>query len=161
LEIVLIIAALILCLLGIMGCIAPALPGPPLNFIAMLLVQWAMDAFRLRTLIIWAVITILVVMLDYLIPLWTARKFGATRQGIKGSIIGMLVGMFLTPIGMIAGLIIGSFIGDLIAQRTIAQATRSATGSLFGTFLSVGLKLICAGWMTLLVIYSVIAYALK
>jgi len=149
----LIISALVLCILGIMGCVAPAVPGPPLNFIAMLLMQWAIEPFRLRTLIIWTIVTIVVVVVDYLIPIWTAHKFGATKQGIRGAIIGMLAGMFFTPIGMIAGLIIGSIIGDLMARRTLAQASRAAAGSLFGTLFTIGLKLVVAGWMTFLVVY--------
>ena len=153
-ETILVIAALILCLAGIMGCIVPALPGPPLNFIGMLLMQWAFAPFRLRTLLIWTVVTIIVISLDYLIPIWTARKFGATRQGINGALIGMILGMFFTPVGMIGGLIIGSIAGDLLARRTLGQATRAAAGSIFGTFLTIGVKLICAGWMTLMVIYQ-------
>ena len=155
---ILIILALVLTLTGLLGCIIPAVPGPPLNLIAMLILQLALEPFRLRTLLIWTAITILVLVLDYLIPLWTARKFGATRQGIYGSLVGMIAGMFFTPVGMVAGLVIGSVIGDLLARQTLSQATRSAAGSLFGTLLSIGLKLACAAWMSLLVFYEVIRY---
>ncbi len=154
-ETTLIIIAVILCIAGLLGCIVPALPGPPMNFIAMLLVQWAFSPFRLRTIIAWCIITVIVVMLDYLIPVWTARKFGATRQGINGAVIGMFIGMFFTPVGMIGGLIIGSIAGDLMARRTLGQAATAAAGSIFGTLLTIGIKLICAGWMTLLVIIQV------
>lgn len=156
---VLIIIALLLSVAGILGSILPGIPGPPLNFIALLVLQWAIEPFRLRTLIIWTIITLIVVVMDYLLPLWTAKKFGATKSGIIGSVIGMVAGMFFTPLGMIAGLIIGSIIGDLIAQRTLTQATSAATGNFLGTFLSMGIKLICAGWMTLLVVYKTIQFA--
>lgn len=160
-ETLIILIALLLSVIGILGCIIPAVPGPPVNLIAMLFLQWAISPFRLRELLIWTAVTILIVIIDYLLPLWTAKKFGATRQGIYGGLIGMIAGMFLTPIGMIAGLLIGSMVGDLLANRTLSQATRSATGSLLGTFLTMGLKLICSGWMCWLVFSSVISHLLK
>src|SRR5687768_14093803 len=110
-ETVLIILSIILLMAGLLGCVLPAIPGPPLSYAAMLLIQWAWQPFSTTTLVIFGVLMIVVTILDYLIPVWGAKIFGATKYGVWGSIIGMLIGTFLTPVGMIAGLLAGAIIG--------------------------------------------------
>lgn len=159
-DTLLIIFAVLLSLTGIIGCIIPGLPGHPLNYIAMLLLHWAFQPFAISTLLIFGILTIAITVLDYMIPLWTGKKFGATKQGIIGSIIGMLLGMAFTPIGMILGTLLGAVIGDMIAGRTTAQATKSGLGTLFGTFLSIGIKLILSGTMSFFVVYEIAKFIL-
>lgn len=144
-DIVLIILGIILSLAGLAGCIVPGLPGPPLNFIGLLLIHWACPAFTATFLVTWGILTVLVVVLDYMLPVWTAKKFGATRQGIVGSVAGMLIGLFFTPIGMIAGLIVGAMVGDMMAGRSHSEAARSGIATFFGTLFSIGLKLVISG----------------
>jgi hypothetical protein len=159
-EITLIIIAFILTLVGIAGCIFPGLPGPPLNFAALLLMQWAIQPYSIFFLVLAGIFTAVTVVLDYLVPVWTAKKFGATKQGIWGSIIGMLIGMFFTPIGMIIGLLAGAVIGDMIAGRTSGQAVKSGFGTFLGTLLGIGIKLGVAGVMAFFVCYDIIVYFL-
>lgn len=157
-EIIVTIAAIILCGVGIAGCIVPAMPGPPLCLIAIFLIHYLVEPFSIATLIVLSVTTVIILAADYFLPIMIGKKFGATKQGIRGSLIGMFLGMFLTPIGMIAGLIIGSIIGDLIAQQSIKQAAIAAGGSLLGTLLTTGIKLIAAGLITLSVIIKLIGF---
>ncbi|MEO0310907.1 MAG: hypothetical protein RIQ89_564 [Bacteroidota bacterium] len=145
------ILAVILCVTGIFGCFIPALPGPPLNLIALFIIQYLFNPFSSFFIISISVITVLALVFDYLLPIITARKFGATPSGIKGSVIGMVLGIFLTPVGMILGLIIGSILGDLYAQQSLSKATKAAAGSLIGTLITIGLKLMLAGFITFLV----------
>ena len=154
----LIIIAVLLCIIGIIGCIVPGLPGVPLNFIAMLLLQWAFQPYNIAILIVFGVLTVIVTVLDYMIPVWTAKRFGATKLGIWGSVIGMVAGIFFTPIGMILGTLLGAIIGDLIAGRTATQATRAGLGSLFGTLVTIGIKLTLAAAMTFIVVYGIIDF---
>jgi uncharacterized protein YqgC (DUF456 family) len=160
-DIVLFLVALLLSIIGIIGSIIPGLPGHPLNYLALWLVQWAVQPFSMSTLILFGVLTIVVFILDYYIPILTAKKYGATKQGIAGSIIGMFVGMFFTPIGMIIGTLAGAIIGDKIAGRTHQQAAKSGFATLSGTLLSIGFKLVIAGWMTVLVVYKLIEFIKK
>ena len=146
-DIILIILSIICAVAGIVGCIVPALPGPPVTWLGMLLLQWAFHPFSTTLLVVTAIITIGVLVLDYYLPILTAKKYGATKQGIRGSIIGMLLGIFFTPVGMLAGLIIGAIVGDMMAGRNATQATRSATGTVMGTLLTIGIKL---AWTMLL-----------
>ncbi len=132
----------------------PGIPGPPLNFAGMLLMQYVEKPFETYTLIIFGFITAVTVIIDFFLPVWFAKKFGATKWGIWGSFIGMFIGIFFTPVGMIAGLLLGAILGDLLAGRTSRQATRSGLATFFGTLLSTGLKLGAAGTMSVFVFYE-------
>ena len=160
-EAALIVIALILCIIGIAGSILPGLPGHPLNYIAMWCVQWAYHPFTTITLVFFGVATLLLMVFEYFVPVWWAKKYGATRAGIIGSIVGMLVGIVFTPIGMVFGTLAGAIIGDLIAGRSGPEAVRSGLASVIGTFVSIGIKLLLAGVMTSLIIYEVIAHFFK
>lgn len=153
-DVLLLSLALFLCIIGMVGCIIPGLPGTPLNYAAMLIVQWRLNTFETYTLLIFGILTIAVLVIDYLLPVWFAKKFGATKQGIWGSVIGMLVGIFFTPIGMILGMLIGAIAGDILAGRTSGEATRSGVATFFGTLLSLGLKLGVSAVISVLVFYE-------
>lgn len=153
---ILIILAVLLSFIGIIGSVIPGLPGHPLNYIAMLIVQWVYKPYTTTTIILFGILTVLVVVLDYFIPIWTAKKYGATKQGIIGSIIGMFIGMIFTPIGMIMGVLLGAIIGDLIAGKMTSEAIKSGAATLFGTVLSIGLKLITAVLISSLIVYDLI-----
>lgn len=143
---------------GIVGCILPALPGLPVNYIALLLLYFKFNSFSGNFMWLWLIVVIIVSLLDYYIPVWTAKRYGATRSGIIGSIIGMLLGMFLTPIGMIAGTIIGAITGDLLAGRPHNEAIKSGFATFAGTMASIGLKLMASGIMTWYTVKAIISY---
>ncbi len=135
-----IVLFVVLSVVGIIGSIVPGLPGHPLNFLAFWLVDWYFDLFSTAALVVAGLLALLVFVLDYYIPLWTANRYGATKSGIRGSIIGMIAGTFFSPIGMIVGTLVGAVIGDLIAGRKAGEATKSGIGTLWGTLLSIGFK---------------------
>src|SRR5687767_171291 len=134
-ETLLIILAIVLTVVGLLGCIMPALPGPPLNYLALWCVQWAYSSFSTTTMIVWGIISGAVLVLDYVIPVWSARIFGATKQGVWGSIIGMLAGIVLTPIGMVAGMLIGAIVGDIVGGKQPFAALRSGFGTFLGSLI--------------------------
>lgn len=160
-ETVLIILAIVLLFFGLLGCVLPAIPGPPLSYAGLLCFHFAMGSFTLKTLIIYGVITLIVTALDFIIPVWGAKVFGATRQGIYGSVIGMIAGIFFTPVGMIAGLLAGAIIGDMIGGRKLADAVGSGLGTFIGTVAAMAVKLIVSGIMTFMVFYKSINYLLE
>ncbi|MES2619900.1 MAG: DUF456 family protein [Bacteroidota bacterium] len=160
-DVILIILAIVLCIIGIVGSVLPALPGHPLNYIAMWCVQWVYHPFSNTVLTVFGILTVVVILFDYLMPVWWAKKYGATRQGIIGSIIGMLSGIFFTPIGMILGTLAGAIIGDMLAGRTGPEAARSGMATLIGTFVAVGVKVLLAGIMTSYIMYELIAKLLS
>lgn len=141
-EILILILVLFLSLAGIVGCFAPGIPGPPLNYAALLIVQYKYHSFTFTFLVVWAVIIGMTLIIDYLLPIWFAKKFGATKYGIWGSIIGMIVGIFFTPIGMILGMLIGAIVGELIGGAKSGEAFKSGLATFAGTMLTMGLKLV-------------------
>ncbi len=143
-EIFLAVAAVLLTLIGIAGCILPGLPGPPINFLALVLVHWKIEPFSQTTLWIMGILALLVIILDYAIPVWSARLFGATPTGVRWSVYGMLLGLLFTPIGMMAGLFIGAVLGDLKEGKSPVEALKAGVGSYLGTLAGIVIKCIVA-----------------
>ena len=149
-DYVLIIFGVILTLTGILGCVLPMLPGPPINYLAILLLHFTSNhQFSIRFLVIWAVIAAVVVLLDYLIPVWGTKKFGGSKQGVWGSVIGLVAGLFIfPPFGIIIGPFAGAVIGEFIAGKETGAAFKSGFGSFIGFLAGTLIKLIASGLMT-------------
>ncbi len=143
-------AGVILSLAGIIGCIMPALPGPPLNFLALVLLKFAVgDLLSANLLITFGVLTLVVSVLDYLIPGWGAKVFGASKYGVWGSFIGMIIGIFFfPPLGMIIGLLIGAIVGELISGQKRSAAFKAGLGSFLFSLIAMFLKLSLSVVMT-------------
>ena len=139
-SVLLIVLAVLCVLVGIAGCILPVLPGPPLSFVALLLMRWSGAAeFDSRFLTIWGLATLAVTVLDYLLPAWLARRFGGSKQAARGSLVGLIVGMVFFPP---AGLIVGAFVGELIHDGSDKlRAPRVAVSSFAAFILGTGMKL--------------------
>ncbi|MBR5764736.1 MAG: DUF456 domain-containing protein, partial [Bacteroidaceae bacterium] len=59
---VIFLIAIVLSVVGIIGSVLPALPGPPINFAALLLVYFGVDgSIGTTTLIVMLVLTLLVI----------------------------------------------------------------------------------------------------
>ena len=149
--IILTIFGFLVLILGLLGCIIPAIPGPPFSYIALILLEIATngEAFTTNELIFWGVVTVLVTALDYIIPVAGAKKYGATKSGIWGSIIGMLIGIiFFPPFGMLIGAFLGAVGGELLVGKNSPDALKSGWGVFVGTMLGMGLKLAASGVMS-------------
>ncbi len=146
----LIITGILFMLTGIAGCALPVLPGPPLSYAGLLLLHFTGKyEFTGKFLLIWAVITIVVTLIDYWIPVWGAKKFGASRPGVWGSIIGLVAGLFFfPPFGIIIGPFAGAVLGELLAGKQSGAALKAGFGSFAGFISGVLLKLIASGMMT-------------
>jgi uncharacterized protein YqgC (DUF456 family) len=146
----LIIVGILFALTGILGCFLPFLPGPPLNYIALLLLHFtSIHQFTTKFLVIWAIIAAVVVLLDYLIPVWGTKKFGGSKQGVWGSVIGLVAGLFIfPPFGIIIFPFAGAVVGELIAGKDTGSALKAGFGSFIGFLTGTILKLIVSGLMT-------------
>jgi len=149
-EMIWIVLGSILMLVGLIGCVIPILPGPPLSYIGLLLLQLTNDPpFAWKFLVIWLVITILVTLLDYVIPIFGTKKYGGSKQGIWGAMIGLVAGIFFfPPLGIIIGPVVGALIGELVSGKTTSNATRAALGSFLGFLVGTTIKLIASSLMT-------------
>ncbi len=137
------VLGIIIMVVGIMGCILPLLPGPPLCFVALIIQQLRSDSpFTAKFLWIWAGITVAVTVLDYVIPLYGTRRFGGSKYGIWGCTLGLIAGFWLGPLGIIIGPFVGAFIGEMIANNNSERALKAAWGSFAGFLFGTLLKLI-------------------
>ena len=139
----------ILIIIGLLGCIVPVIPGPPISYVGLILLQLTdKPPFEAQTLVIWLLITIAVTLLDYVVPVWGTRKYGGTKKGVWGSVIGLLVGLFFfPPLGIIIGPFIGAVLGEMIAGKQSNDALRAGFGSFVGLLAGTLLKLIASAWM--------------
>lgn len=156
---VLIIFAILFAIAGIVGSVVPGIPGPPLSWIGMLLVFFAdkvgdrPEPMTLAVLLIWLAITVIVSILDYIIPAKVTRLTGGHKAASTGALIGLFVGMFLTPVGVIAGSLGGAFLGELlVTNKGVWSAFKAGAGAFLGFMLGIGLKLCVSGVMAWLII---------
>jgi uncharacterized protein YqgC (DUF456 family) len=133
----------ILLLVGVIGCFIPALPGPPLAYVSLLLLQLTEEKpFSTKFLLIWALIVVLVTILDYAIPPYATKKLGGSRNGVVGSTVGIVFGLFIfPPWGIIIFPFLGALVGEVMAGREQKVALKAAFGSFLGFLSGVFLKL--------------------
>jgi len=166
-ELILVIIAFLLLITGLLGSIIPALPGPPLSYIGLLLLQWSgYGNFSLAFLLIWAAITIAVTIIDNILPAWMTKQFGGSRMAVIGSIIGLITGMiFFAPIGLLTGPFLGALAGELLNNQIKTKrndtendtpesnstgnirALKAALGAFLAFIVGTGAKLIIGSFM--------------
>lgn len=145
------IIAVILGLAGLAGCILPAVPGPPLSWAGLLVLYFyggtLRDAGQMSTALLLTMlgITVVVSILDYVIPAKMTKVTGGSEHASRGAMAGLLIGIVFTPVGMI----LGSFLGALAAEahytgKPLAKCLSAAFGTFIGTILGTGLKLIAS-----------------
>ncbi|MBI1289071.1 MAG: DUF456 family protein [Flavobacteriales bacterium] len=154
-EFAILVIGLLLNGLGILGCVVPALPGPFISWLSLLLFFLLPEKeFSTTTLLVSGLVMALVTALDYIVPVMGAKKFGSSKEGVWGGMIGIVVGLFFfPPIGIILGPLVGTIVGDLIAGGTFTKALNSGLGSLIGFIVGTSIKLIYC--IAVLVMFSI------
>ena len=163
-DILLLVIAFILIVIGIIGCIVPGLPGTPIAYAGLWIAQ-ATDRvdFSWQFLLIWGIVTLVVSVLDYAVPAWGTKQFGGTKYGVWGSTLGVFVGLLFGAVGVILGPLVGAILFELLAialhgqinRENIAAAFRAGWGSFIGILVGTVLKLICCGLMTTALIQAI------
>lgn len=144
-ETLLIILGALCILAGFIGSFLPVIPGLPFSYVGLLLLQFTSAApFTWKFFAVWALIVVVIMVLDNIIPVYGAKKYGGSPFGVWGSILGLVIGFFFPPIGLIVGPIAGAFLGEMIGGKTSDQAFRAAWGSFMGFMASTLLKVIAS-----------------
>ncbi len=154
LDIILIILGVLCLITGLMGCILPFLPGPPVAYLGLVLLHFT-DKVQYTTtqLIVWLLIVLVVQVLDYFTPMLGSKYSGGSRWGNWGCIIGTLIGLLFLPWGVIFGPFLGAVIGELLGNKEFSQALRSGVRII--DWISTGnIPEICSLWLFLLSVYS-------
>jgi uncharacterized protein len=149
-EMLWIIIGIACVILGVIGCVLPIIPGPPVAYVSLLLLQITekdQRPFNTNTLVIWGIVVLLVTVLDYIVPVWGTKKFGGTKYGAWGSTIGLILGLFFAPWGIIIGPFGGAVIGELLGGQRSSRAFRAGIGSFIGFLTGVILKLVVSVWI--------------
>ena len=149
-DVVLLLVGSGIMILGILGCVLPVIPGPPVSFIGLLVLQFTKFAdFSTRFLILWGTVAVVVTILDYIVPIWGTKKFGGTKAGMWGAGIGLVIGIFFfPPIGIIVGPFAGAVIGEAIKGKKAGEAFKAGFGSFLGLLVGIILKLAVSITMT-------------
>jgi len=146
-----IVVGSVLMLLGLAGSILPILPGPPLSFIGLFLLALLKHFSAPLTpalVIILAIVTILVIVMDYIFPLLGAKRYGASKWGVWGSLLGMAIGIFWSPFAMLMGAFIGAVVAEWLVGKKKREALRAGWGVMMGTLFATILRLGVSGMMT-------------
>ncbi|MFZ9075089.1 MAG: DUF456 domain-containing protein [Flavobacteriaceae bacterium] len=131
--------------LGIAGSFLPIIPGPLTGWLGLLFLSFAPSvAFKNSFLLVSFGIALFIFILDNIIPVLGAKKFGGGKGSTIGSSVGLLLGiLFLGPFGILLGPFFGALIGELITNiKNKKGALKAAFGALVGFFTGVFLKLI-------------------
>ncbi|NTU52699.1 MAG: DUF456 domain-containing protein [Chlorobiaceae bacterium] len=139
------ISALLL-IAGFTGLLLPALPGLPLILAGLIFATWAEDFVYIGwgTIAILAVLTALAYLIDLLAGFLGAKRFGAGKHGITGSVIGTIVGLAFGLPGIIIGPFIGAVIGELYAQKDLHSASAAGFGVWIGMALGTATRIAIA-----------------
>ncbi|MBQ2607750.1 MAG: DUF456 domain-containing protein [Paludibacteraceae bacterium] len=155
-DIFLLILAGICMLVGLIGCIIPGLPGVPIAYVGLWIAQATERVdFSWQPLLVWGIVTIVVTILDYVIPALGTKRYGGTKWGVWGSTIGVFVGMFFGAVGVIVGPLAGAVLGEMLNGKEWREALRAGWGSFIGLLFGTILKLICCGLMTVSLIQAI------
>ena len=144
-DTILLLVGLICVIAGVFGSFMPVLPGPSISWVGLLLLYlttaipnnyWILGITLLTTIVI--------TILDYVIPAKGTRKFGGSSYGVWGTNIGLIVGFFIPiPFGFVVGAFLGAFIGELIYdKKDKKRALKAATGSFLGFLASSFMKFV-------------------
>ena len=125
-DIALSVAAFLLSIVGIVGCIVPALPGVVLSYAGLLCAYFTSYSSML--------------------PAWMTRRFGGSRSGAIGATVGVFAGFFFfPPVGIILGPFFGAVLGELLNDRRDAgKAFLVGIGSFLSFVVGTGIKLAAA-----------------
>ncbi len=148
---------IVLFAVGMIGTIAPVLPGTTIILAAAVIHRIMLGpekSIGWRTIIVLLLLTLATYAIDILGGYFGAKYFGATKWGTFGAIVGALVGLFFGIVGLFVGPVIGAIAGEFIAGKRMIDAGRAGWGSLLGNLgamlgkLVIGLAMIAIFFLT-------------
>lgn len=132
------------------------LPGPWLIVIATLVANANSD-ISTGMIVIFVLLAIFASVVDNLLVIWGAKKFGGGKWGMIGAVVGLLVGIL---IGNLAGGILGPFFGAfmfeyLIAKKDSNVAFKAGLGTVIGLLGSIAMKVVFTAGMAFALVMAI------
>ncbi|MBC7606317.1 MAG: DUF456 domain-containing protein [Burkholderiales bacterium] len=154
-DLLLVVIGFVCVILGVFGSFLPLVPGPGLSWLGILLLYFTNSIpMNYYILGLTLVITLIISILDYVIPAQGTKRFGGSSYGVWGTNIGLVVGILAPiPFGFIIGPFAGAFVGELLYNsKDPSRAFKAATGSFIGFLASSFLKfIVCVVFLGLFV----------
>ncbi len=134
---------MVLNIIGVVGAVVPGIPWPQISYLTLILAQLCLHApFSWNFIILWGIISVALLVVDYVLPIRGAKKFWWSKWGNVGCLIGILVGLFMGPVGILIGPFAGAFVGEYLYQGNGQQSLKAALGAFVGFMSGIILKLI-------------------
>jgi uncharacterized protein YqgC (DUF456 family) len=152
-DILLIVLGALAIVAGITFSVLPPLPGPPIAWVALLLLNWHSGdkAMAFGSLILWLVIAVASTFMDNVLAVWGTKFTGGSKAGTWGSMVGLLVGLiFMGPFGILIGPFAGAVLFELGSGRAFNVAVKSGFGAFLGFLAGTLLKLGISIWIFVL-----------
>jgi hypothetical protein len=145
---------------GLIGIFIPMLPGTPLVFLGLLIyaAYTNFSSVSVGTIILFLILTLITLAVDYISGLIGTSKFGSTKWGFFGGIIGLIIGLFFSPFGffsVIIGPLLGVITGELIGGKKFWDSTKIGIGTLIGYLVAIFFDLIVAGGMIFILLRAI------
>lgn len=134
-----------LLIVGLVGCVAPVLPGPPIIFAAAVAHRFLLGAegsgLAWWSFLILGAMAIAVLVVDFMSGAAGAKWFGGTKWGSLGALVGGVIGLFFLPVGLLAGPLLGAYGFEMaFAKKESHPAMVSGVGSVAGTIVGMVVK---------------------
>ena len=153
LPVILLIRAAVCLIIGLAGCIIPVIPGPPVAFIGIVLLQCTPYAVSWTLFATLAVLAIIVTIADFVIPGLSTKKFGGSKSGSIGCFIGTIAGLFIfPPFGIVIMPFLGALAGEYINKTPAPDMFKAALGALIGFITGVVMKItVCTAMIVIFI----------
>ena len=153
------VIAIICGITGLLGAVIPVLPGTIISYAGLLCISFSSySELSMATLVVWGVIAVAVIVMDYVLPGYFSKKFGGTKAGVIGATVGTIAGIFFGPLGIILGPFVGAVVGELLAEKlTFEEALKVGFGSMMSFLVGTLFKLVVGGFLLYYIIKDVIA----
>jgi uncharacterized protein YqgC (DUF456 family) len=160
-SILLVSLGFICCLVGLVGSVLPVVPGLIISWLGILLLFWVPEV-EVSSSLLWITlaITLVILILDYIIPILGTKKLGGSKFGMYGAGVGLVVGLLAPiPLGILIGPFIGAYLGEVIFAKKASQpALKAALGSFLGFLTSTVLELMASLSFFVIFMYKLIQY---
>ena len=140
------VLAAILMLVGLACAILPVIPGIPIMFSGIWVLA-AVDDYRhlgKGWLIGIAVVGLVGISMDLLAGVLGAKRVGASRQALWGTLIGTVIGLFFGLPGLLLGPFLGAVLGELGAGNSPLRSTQVGVGTWIGLIFGTLMKLVAS-----------------
>lgn len=142
-DIVCCVIWIILCIVSVAWSILPWIPWPQLAYTAILLAQFLMNKpFSRWFIIVRWILVILLMILDYYLPILWTKKFWWSKWWNWWCIVWIVIWLFAGPFGLIIWPFVWALVGEFLHKNDVHKAIKPAFWAFIGFVSWIMLKLV-------------------